>query len=858
MSSQRFLFRLSLGVAISAVFVFAGGCVQSSQTGNGASSVNGGSPVHGGGSPLGASVGLSFAAVNKVDILFDIDNSSSMDDKQQYLQAAIPDLITRLVSPNCVDSSGNPVTANGVQLVADSTGVCAMGTAEFAPVHDMHMGLVTSSLGGRGTTSICQTSTTPGATPFEYLEFTSGSYQQFLQGSASGQFTGLTSISKNNDDQAHLVNRTDPPSDPNGTPSVLSGDFLAWAPPGAGDTVPVDAVAETVSTSLVGDFQDMVIGAGSYGCGIESQLESWYRFLIQPDPYQSIVTTTQNGLLYASWSGVDNTILQQRADFLRPDSAVLVLVLSDENDSEIDVRTIGGVGVNYLDNNFQPPLGTTACATNPGSSSCTSCAFSTAPNDPNCMMTPPVWSSSAAPNWGSNDNLRHVHMKEKFGVDLQYPISRYVVGLTSQKVPNRSGEYPSGASYYQGGLNSDPQDLNCTNPLFSVNLPTTSSGPTDPNICTLTPNTFRTAASNLVYYAHIGGVPNELLTTTVNGAVQVKETLATSDWTAILGNDPENYDFSGIDPHMIESYMPRAGLPVAGSGATIQGDEAPDYYTDGAPSNTFPQRVNLPVDLEYACVFPLATPRNCDPNDANNSEADIASCMCSTAGPGGMAPTLPADHVPSVCDAQNPLQQDYAKAYPTVRELLLAQKLGTQGVVSSMCPIHVTDNAAGNDPLYGYRPAVSAIVDRLRASLTASCLPESLPPTNDAGAEPCLVLATLPSVVGQDTATCTNNAMYPSLVPVEPTVLAAFQADQHAAFEQSGGGVDLSSYTTCGIAQVLPPNFAAGGTCKANTIPNLQGWCYVTDQGPCAQQIDFSPQGLPQGAVVSLQCVNSQ
>jgi hypothetical protein len=453
-------------------------------------------------------------------------------------------------------------------------------------------------------------------------------------------------------------------------------------------------------------------------------------------------------------------------------------------------------------------------------------------------------------------------MKQKYGVDVQFPISRYVVGLTSQKVPDRSGEYPpNGNGYYQGGLNNDPQDLNCSNPLFSINLPTAASGPTDPSLCNLTPSTVRTPASNLVYYAHIGGVPNELLTTKdASGNISVKETLTTTDWTSILGTDPENYNYAGIDPHMIESYQPRTGLPIAGSGATIQGDEAPDWYTDtpaGATNTTFPERVNLPVDLEFACVFKFATPRNCDPNNANNSEADIASCMCSTAGPGATPPTLPADHVPSVCDAQNPLQQDYAKAYPTIRELLLAQKLGTQGIVSSMCPIDLTDNASGNDPLYGYRPAVSAIVNRLARSFTEACLPESLGGPNEAGAEPCLVLATLPSVAGQNSSICTNNAMFPSLVPVEPTVLAAFQADQHAAFEQSGG-TDLSTYTTCAIDQVLPPNFAAGGTCKNNTPPASQGWCYVTNQYGCAQAINFSPMGLPPGAIVSLQCLASQ
>ena len=44
-------------------------------------------------------------AIDKVDILFDIDNSASMGDKQAFLAAAVPDLITRLVQPNCVTTT---------------------------------------------------------------------------------------------------------------------------------------------------------------------------------------------------------------------------------------------------------------------------------------------------------------------------------------------------------------------------------------------------------------------------------------------------------------------------------------------------------------------------------------------------------------------------------------------------------------------------------------------------------------------------------------------------------------------------------------------------------------------------------
>jgi hypothetical protein len=845
MSSRKLVSGAALGVIVSSLFVFGGGCLTRP--------VVAGNPV----TKTNFTVGYSTTTIDKIDILFDIDNSSSMGDKQQYLQAAVPDLITRLVSPNCVDSMGNNIVVNGAQLVADSTtGNCTQGQAEFPPVHDMHIGVLTSSLGGRGTITTCQTSATSMATPAEYLEYTSGSYQTYIMDSANNQFPGLTSISKNNDDQGHLINRIDPVASPNATPGTLTGNFLAWVPAGSMDTAPVNGVSESSSMQLESDFQELVVGSQAYGCGIESQLESWYRFLIQPDPYASITTTKNtNGLLVASWSGIDTTILQQRADFLRPDSLVLIVVLTDEDDSEVDVRTIGGIGVNWIDNPFQPPQGTSACASNPSSSSCTSCAFGNNASDPNCKAG--VFPADDT-NWAYNNNLRHVHMKAKYGVDLQFPINRYVNGLTSLKVPNRTGEYPTnGNGYYQGGLNSDPQDLTCINPLFATNLPTTASGPTDSSICNLTPSTTRTPASNLVYYAHIGGVPQELLTTNVNGTITPKETLAASDWVSILGMDPENYNYSGIDPHMIESYQPRMGIPLNTAGPPM-GDEAGDWYTDGEPSSTFPTRVNLPVDREYACVFKLATPRNCDPNNANNAESDISSCDCSTAGPGGVAPTLPADHVPAVCDTANPLQQDYAKTYPTIRELLLAEKLGTQGIVSSLCPIDLVDNSAGNDPLYGYRPAITTIIDRLKASLTTTCLPEALS-QSEAGVVPCLVLVTLPSSTPQDNSQCTNTTMYPSLSVVDPTVLSEYKADQHAAYEANGaGGEDLSLYTTCEINQVLPANFQ--GSCKGNVdpmTPNSQGWCYITGSGSCPQSLQFSSKGLPAGGIVSLQCLEN-
>jgi hypothetical protein len=42
---------------------------------------------------------------------------------------------------------------------------------------------------------------------------------------------------------------------------------------------------------------------------------------------------------------------------------------------------------------------------------------------------------------------------------------------------------------------------------------------------------------------------------------------------------------------------------------------------------------------------------------------------------------------------------------------------GGQGVVSSLCPIHVTEQTPG-DPLYGYRPAIGSIVSHFSGVLS--------------------------------------------------------------------------------------------------------------------------------------------
>jgi len=115
------------------------------------------------------------------------------------------------------------------------------------------------------------------------------------------------------------------------------------------------------------------------------------------------------------------------------------------------------------------------------------------------------------------------------------------------------------------------------------------------------------------------------------------------------------------------------------------------------------------ADLQFACVFQLVTPKDCSLSeyqgacDCQQGSLTRSGPLCTSTGGG---PTL----------------QIRGKAYPSVREMVIAHKMGAQGIVSSICPIHVVPANAANgdsptDPLFGYRPAMTTLVNRIKASL---------------------------------------------------------------------------------------------------------------------------------------------
>ena len=58
--------------------------------------------------------------------------------------------------------------------------------------------------------------------------------------------------------------------------------------------------------------------------------------------------------------------------------------------------------------------------------------------------------------------------------------------------------------------------------------------------------------------------------------------------------------------------------------------------------------------------------------------------------------------------------QSFAKAYPSLRLLQVLRGVGDNAVVASVCARNVGDESS---PDYGYRPAVSALVESVRPAL---------------------------------------------------------------------------------------------------------------------------------------------
>jgi hypothetical protein len=675
---------------------------------------------------------LPHREVDKLDLLFMIDNSMSMADKQEILSEAVPVLVQRLVTPNCLDDEDRVIG------VTDDTGRCAQGKAEMRSLRDIHIGVITSSLGAHG-----------------------GTWCSPKPDDLANMVT--------NDDRAELLPTANPAV--RGPLASWNGSgFLAWDPGGDRNLPPGEANLGT----LVGDFRNHVKAAGESGCGFEGSLEAWYRFLVDPDPPVDVRSALNSEGVPVNYLGaVNQTILTQRKAFLRPDSLLAIVMLTDENDCSI-TDAEGHQGFYVSTTEARLPRPSSACA-NPDDRCCHSCGAPApegcTPNDqdPECSKDTKLSLLEDPPN------SRCFDQKRRFGFDLLYPVERYIRGLTEDTVPNRRGELVA-------------------NPLFAPanGLPGRQKG--------------------LVLLAGIVGVPWQDVSTTESWTgpgltyLSAEELETEGRWDLILGGE------SGpTDPLMRESIAERTGvhplldIPLAPSSSPSRTQN---------PINGREQAIPLNDDLQYACTFPLSNPRPCNGEnvtrcDCNDDEFNNNRSLCEY-------PNGPGTHGIQVA----------GKAYPGVRTLEVLRGISENAIVASICPKYM-EPAAGlrpdEDPSYGYNPAVHSIVEVFRRRLGGQCLPRPLPVEDD-GSVPCAVVEVLPRAQG---AACSCDASKGRLpLDADDAKLPSAIATQLVEEDQCGpNGIDCRDHCMCKLASLEGSALEA---CRAGSQdPNVYGYCYI-------------------------------
>jgi hypothetical protein len=688
-------------------------------------------------------------SVDKIDLLFMIDNSASMSDKQAILKLAVPDLVQRLVNPVCIaaDGSRGETPAPGAD--------CPPGQSrEFNAIADINVAVISSSLGDAGADDQC----VPGGAVPDRVDF------------------------------AHLMG-----SLPRGQVGANEHGFLEWR------------ASSTVEADFSRKFERMVESVGERGCGWEASLESWYRFLIDPFPYRELVRVPCAGASGDARNCVqpatdaqgqvllDQELLNQRAAFLRPDSLVAIIMLSDENDCSV---AIGGSSWAVGSTRRSMNRGSSTCDSDPNAKCCYACgtrAPAGCEADPICEEPPTL---DRLPLEADATNLRCFDQKRRFGHDFLYPTARYV---------NALGQPQLCMGRHDLKMEGCPASNLVNNPLFAGGRPT-----------------------SLVFLAGIVGVPWQPLASDVDANDEpltdpntlryktAAELARDGVWAQILGSpgvrwqaatetSPEVAASPATPPRnplMIESQFPRPGVE---RGNPINGRE---YTTlDG----------ETPSDLEYACIFPLTAPRDC-------STRMPSECDCT---PGEQDRPL-CEREPGVSTPGT--TQYWAKAYPGLRQLQVLHDFGRNSIVASICARNVDIDTRDGRADFGYRPAVDTIVERLKERLGDRCLPRGLLTAAD-DSVPCTLVETVPRPSGA----CECDPASARSVPDERTA-SLIRAELASGEDRPCAGDDPNCLRAClcEVQQVQdaanPDPAEALRACQQDEDANgVEGWCYVAD-----------------------------
>lgn len=710
--------------------------------------------------------------IDKIDVLFMIDNSLSMADKQKVMAAAVPQLLRRLTTPDCVnptDASADPIS------MGDPTSPCSTAgyVREFDPVNDIHIGVITSSLGDAGGVTC---SSVDANSPF--------------------------------DDKGWLLGALPR------TAGKLPGAFLAWSQADANDFANKVVTRED-------EFRSFVTQAGETGCGYEMSLESWYRFLVDPQPPTAVeMTEPKDGTSMTTRLGLDEQLLAQRSKFLRPDSLLAIVMLTDENDC-----SISDSGRSWLvgDGNataFPLKNASATCASSPNDPCCFSCTMK-APEG-----CPADECAAAVADGDVNKNLRCFDQKRRFGYDFLFPTSRYVNALKLKTIcPYQNfGDLDCECTGHEGETcNPGPR---FPNPLYTASAESIAAG--------VQPR----SEASMIFLTGIVGVPWQ--------DIAVPESLATKeaqlkylpsskiDWTRLLPDDQGN---PAKDPLMRESVEPRSGTHPVLTNETI----GLDVRNSINGHEWEPARMANARDLQYACIFELSQPLS-DAIDTDGLPGDVKDCSC-PAGDDQQAcrSRCSCSAAWDPLTAKSPLCQDpntgnygniqyAAKAYPGVRELEVLKghndTAPDNSIVASICPKDL-NWAHNQNPGYGYNPAVAALVDRLKVHLGGTCL--NRPLSEQGGKLDCAVIEAVTNSVWAD---CIDKGR--QLVPqaLAEAVRRQMKADEMCDLGE--GSVACDSLRFCALQQLtddMDPATQPLTRCQNEpgfeTMSTVPGFCYI-------------------------------
>jgi hypothetical protein len=227
---------------------------------------------------------------------------------------------------------------------------------------------------------------------------------------------------------------------------------------------------------------------------------------------------------------------------------------------------------------------------------------------------------------------------------------------------------------------------------------------------------------------------------------------------------------------------------------------------------------NTPSDLEYACIFPLPEPRDCSTRDPLTEQCDCYE---------GSSDRPLCERLPGESAAGT--TQYWAKAYPGLRQLEVLDGYGENSIVASICARNVDISTRDSRSDFGYRPAVDAIVDRLKERLSDRCLPRALLTAED-DSVPCTLVETLPN----PTTACQCDPALARRAPDERT--SGLIRAELASLPGSPCGADDPSCNQACLCEVLqvqdanPDPEEALRACREDVnASGVEGWCYVAD-----------------------------